>query len=367
MMRLWMLVPLVLLAGCGGGAVERESQAPAPVRIAAESVATVQQGTIRTGPLISGELTAEREATVRAQVGGSIVEAAADEGEHVRKGALLARIEARDLQAAAVSARVAVDGAEHTLEVAQRQAARTAALVEAGALARQDLETARSGVAAAQSELASARAQLASARQSLADTKVTSPIAGVVSRRSVSVGDVVSPGAALYTVIDPSSMRLSAFVPSERIGQLHVGDPVEFAVSGYQDRSFVGRVQRINPAADPTTRQVPIIVTIPNADGRLIAGLYAQGRVNTESQTGLVVPLAAVDRSGPSPFVTRVGGGRTERVGVTLGLEDPETERVVVGGGLQPGDLVLLGAARTVMPDTPVTIVPPAPAGSAAR
>ena len=137
-------------AACAGNeAKEASSAAPEPIRIGPESVAVVKEEELRTGPIISGQLSAEREATVRAQVGGSIVQTTLDEGQAVSKGAVLARIEARDLNDAVTSAQVGVRSAEAALALAQSEAQRTETLVKGGALATRDLEAALNAVATA--------------------------------------------------------------------------------------------------------------------------------------------------------------------------------------------------------------------------
>jgi membrane fusion protein (multidrug efflux system) len=337
----------VLAGGCGSNEAKEQPSAPAPIQVGKESVATVKSEELRTGPIISGQLSAEREATVRAEVGGAVVLTAVDEGETVRNGAVLARIEARDLNDAVVSAKVAVQSAEAALKLAQS---------EGGALAQRDLENALNAVATAQSQLAAARARLSSADAQLADTVVRAPIAGAVSDKAVNTGDIVTPGTALYTIIDPSSMRLEASVPSDAVGALRPGVPVEFTVRGYGEQKFSGRIERISPAADPVTRQVQIFASIPNASGRLIAGLFAEGRVETEVRRGLVVPGTAVDETLGAPAVTRVRDGKAERVEVKLGIRDRDTERVEIVSGLSEGDVLLIGAARTVTAGTPVSI-----------
>lgn len=350
----------LVVAGCGGDdkAAEAPAAAPPAVQIGAESVSTARLEEIRTGPAISGQLSAATQATVRAEVGGSLLRLTAQEGETVRKGQVLAEISARDLRDAVSSADVAVSSAETALKTTQTEAERTARLVEGGALAQRDLDTSRNAVANAESQLAAARARAASARSQLGDTVVRAPIDGVVSARPANSGDVVSTGTPLYTIIDPSSMRLEASVPSDQIGGLKVGAPVAFSVRGYDD-SFTGTIERISPAADPATRQVPIFVSIPNTGGRLIAGLYAEGRIETTARRALVVPGTAVDTTSASPTITRVVGGKAERVTVTLGLRDRDSERVEVTSGLADGDVVLIGAARGVTPGTPVTIERP--------
>jgi RND family efflux transporter MFP subunit len=329
--------------------------APAGVQVGQENVVTVKQGTIVTGPMISGELRPQREATVRAQLGGTMEAVNAVEGQPVRRGAVRGRIDAPTLDDTGRSAASAVTAAENQLAVARREAARTAQLVEAGALAARDLDLARSNVTATEAQLADARARLGTAQSQISDAILRAPLDGVVADRAVNTGDVVSPGTALFTVIDPSSMRLEASVPSEELGSLKVGATVLFQVRGYP-QPFEGRIERISPAADPATRQVPIFVAIPNQGGRLVAGLFAEGRVVTATGTGLVVPSNAVNTAGGSPWVLRASGGRTEKVTVTIGLVDPRTEQTQIVGGVSEGDVLLRGAAQGITPGTPVTV-----------
>jgi RND family efflux transporter MFP subunit len=343
-----------VIAGCTTVA-EKPPAAPPAVRVGAENVVTVSRGTIVIGPIISGELRAEREATVRAEIGGSMTQVNVREGQAVGRGTLLGRIEMRTLDEARQSALSAVRNAENQLAVAQRELERTDTLVKAGALAARDLDVARQNVTAAEAQLADAKARLASADRQLADTVLRAPINGIIANRPVNTGDVVGVGAELFTIIDPSSMRLEASVPSDDLSHLRVGATVEFTVRGYE-QPFQGRISMIAPRADPVTRQVPIYVSIPNVGGRLVAGLFAEGRVVSQSAEGLVVPLTAVNTTTGSPWVLRANGGKTERVEVRLGLQDPRTERVQVVSGLMEGDVLLRGAAQGITPGTPVSL-----------
>ena len=328
---------------------------PAAVRVGSENVVAVTRDAIVIGPAVSGEIRAERDATVRAEIGGSMTQVSVEEGQAVRRGDLLGRIETRTLDDVRQSATSAVRSAENQLAVARREVERTEMLVKAGALAARDLDVARNTVTAAEAQLADARSRLASAERQLGDTVLRAPIGGIISSRAVNAGDVVSIGTELFTIIDPSSMRLEASVPSDDLSRLKVGATVEFTVRGY-DQRFEGRIQRIAPQADATTRQVPIYVSIPNVGGRLVAGLFAEGRVVTERAEGLVVPVNAVNTADATPWVLRVTDGKTERVEVTLGLRDPRTERVQVASGLKEGDTLLRGAAQGMTPGTPVTV-----------
>jgi len=360
-----MLAPLVMavaLTGCGAEAEKAVDEPAAPssvVQIGQENVVRAVRGTIEVGPIVSGELRAQREATVRAELGGSMLQVAAEEGQAVARGALLGRIETRTLDDARRSAQSAVRSAENQLGVAQRETERTEKLVNAGALAARDLDVARNTVTTAEAQLADAKSRLASAERQLEDAVVRAPIAGIVSNRAVNAGDVVGIGDELFTIIDPSSMRLEAAVPSDDLRVLKVGVPVRFTVRGY-DQMFDGRIERIAPQADPGTRQVPIYVAIPNVGGRLVAGLFAEGRVLSQSASGVVVPTNAVNMSGAKPWVLRVNQGKTERVELTLGLRDSRTEQVEVTSGLSDGDVLLRGASQGITPGTAVQVSLPA-------
>jgi membrane fusion protein (multidrug efflux system) len=321
-------------------------------------VIVVKSGQIVAGPIISGDLRPEREAVLRAQLGGSMLEVRVKEGQAVREGAVLGRIEARTLEDTSRSAQSAVHSAETQLQVAQREADRTQQLVTAGALAAREVDLSRNTVTSSEAQLADARARLVTAQKQLDDAIVRSPITGVVSRRTVNAGDIVTMGAELFTVVDPSSMRLEASVPSESLPELRIGAKVAFSVRGYE-QPFEGRIERIAPQTDAATRQLPIYVSIPNTAGRLVGGLFAEGRVVTDSATGIVVPANAINTTGPMPWAARVVNNKVERVNVTLGLRDPRTERLQIVSGLNAGDTLLRGAAQGIAPGTQVQVSVP--------
>ena len=270
---------------------------------------------------------------------------------------MLARIEDQALGDAYKSAQSAVKSAEQALGVAEREAARTETLVKGGALAERELDVARNAVTAAQAQLEDARSRVAAAGKQLANLTIRSPLDGVVAKRLANAGDVVAPGTELYHVIDPRSMQLEAAVPSEALSVIKAGLPVQFEVRGYPGQPFSGRIERISPAADPVTRQVSIFVTIPNVGGRLVAGLFAEGRVSQQARRALVVPLTAVNTSDPkAPWVLRVAGGKAERVTVTVGLRDDQTERIEISSGVKEGDRLLVGPAQAITPGTPLEL-----------
>jgi membrane fusion protein, multidrug efflux system len=358
-MRIRLAVIMIALAACKQGAEQAPPTAnEAPViKLAPEDYIVVSRGEIQTGPRISGTLQAAKRAVVRAETQGSVVAIGPELGQVVKTGDLLARVEAKALGDVTTSARSGVAAAQAQYELAQREVQRTEALVKGGAIAQRELDRARSQLTAAQAGVTQAKAQLSSSQSQLGDATVRSPIAGVVSRRTVSAGDVVSPGAELYEIIEPSTMRLDASVASDDLSLIAPGKEVAFEVRGYPGQKFAGTISRVAPAADPVTRQIQVLVDIPNPGGKLVAGLYAEGRVSVEKREGIIVPLGAIDTSGDQPSVLRVRNGVVERATVALGVRDERAEVVEVTNGLAAGDvLVLTRALKNVAPGAKVAV-----------
>lgn len=348
----WLLI--VLVVGCKK---PEEKKGPSgPVAVAAADVAVVSRAAIQSGPRIAGSLEARERAVMRAEVGGSVVAMKAEIGDVVKRGALLARIEDNTLRDALRSAQLGVTSAQADLDAYRKQQERTQKLVEGGALAQRDLEAATTQSTASEARLEAARASYAQARERLGWANVTSPINGVVSERGVAQGDVVQTGAVLFTVIDPSSMRLKASVSSEQLGAVSIGAPVTFSVRGYPDQSFSGTIERIAPAADEVTRQVPIWISIPNPENKLVAGLFAEGRVSSQAHEALVIPVGAVSLVSTPAQVKRIVNGTVEEVSVHVGLRDELAQTIEVLDGLADGDLVLRGAAAQLIAGTAVQV-----------
>lgn len=332
---------------------------PGPVEIAPENVAIARRTTIETGPYISGALQPRQEAVLRAELAAQVTATYAEKGDAVAAGQLLARLDAAELRDALVSARRAVATAEQTAAFARTNVRRAEVLFEAGGIALRDVESARLELANAEARLAEARTALAQVEERLSDTEIRAPFDGRIAERHVGAGDVVQPGMDLYTVIDPTTMRLEAQLPADALGAARVGAPVRFRVRGYPELTFDGTVSRVGPAADSATRQVEVVVTIPNAEGGLVARLFADGRIESQTREGIVIPEDAVDESGAGPSVLVVRQGRAVRVDVVLGLRDERTAVVEVTAGLIEGDTVLVGTARAVTVGTPVVVQGP--------
>jgi RND family efflux transporter MFP subunit len=179
------------------------------------------------------------------------------------------------------------------------------------------------------------------ARQQLQRTEVRAPFDGIVSDRKVSAGDTAQVGKELVKVIDPASMRFEGLVSADNIGAVRPGQAVSFRVNGYPDQAFTGKVRRINPAANATTRQVEVLVDFTGDKQPRLAGLYAEGHIETSSAESLTLPATALVREGDKALAWQVQGGKIRKVTLALGEREPRTGDFVIREGLAAGDLVI--------------------------
>jgi len=349
--------------GCGRNAAAEAVPATPVVTLLAEDIATVERRDMSHGPVISGTLMARRRATVRAEVGGSLTAVYADRGVAVAEGAPLLRIDGRALVDAQVAAASDVRTEEDALAIVERRLTRSEALLAGGAISADEVDDARQALTSAEAKLAASRARLSAANDALAHTLVRAPFAGIVSARPVNAGDIIESGNMLFELLDPTTMYVEGSVPSAELGSVHVGAPVALSVSGYSDRTFLGRIERVNPSADPTTRQVPLFVAIANGDGALVAGLFAEGRVGTNAGPTLLATDAAVDRTGTASVV-RFSAGRLERRAVQTGARDRNGTFVEIRSGITLGDTVVLGVSRSLPTGTAARVARPSMAST---
>lgn len=358
------VLPLVafalIVSACAkkGDATTTATVAPTQT-IGPENIAVARTDTLRSGPPISGTLVAERDARIRSELAGAVQQTYVESGQRVDAGTVMARIDDAAVRDAEMSAKSALTQALVAAEQAARELQRAKTLLAAGAIAERDVEAAERGNLIAQSALADVKARLASAEKSMRNTVIRAPFAGVVSEKTVSPGDIVSPGTALFTVIDPRSLRLEASVPTSALSDVRVGAPVTFTVNGFEDRTLLGRITRVSPTVDPQTKQVRLMASVPNAKGLLVAGLFVEGRVAAEKRVGVMVPEQAIDQTAMRPYVVRLKGGKVERIDVELGVRDEAASAFEVRSGIASGDTVLLGAARGITLGSSVVVSSP--------
>ena len=369
---LTLLALACLLAACKpGGADTAKAGASAanspPLLISAEDVVTIRNNALASGPPITGTIQPERRADVRAEVSATVLEVAKENGDAVKRGDLLVRLDDMSIRDALASAEATSRSAAQALEQASRQLERVKTLRGSGMASAQALDDAEVRRNGAQSDLEAAKARAVLARQQMERTHVRAPFDGVVSERKVSSGDTASPGKELLKVIDPSSMRFEGLVSADHIGIVKAGQPVTFRVNGYGEQDFQGKVRRVNPAANPTTRQVEVLVDFTGKNQPRLAGLYAEGRVETETNSSLTIPATAIVRDGDAASTWRLQDNKVKKVRVGLGDRDARTGDFVVKNGLAEGDKVIRYPSAMLKDGQPVQASNPTPTSMASE
>lgn len=340
---LTLLLSLLLIA-CNKPVTDNKDAASQTLLLAAEDLLTVQSNSLALGPAITGTVQPARRADLRAEVSTVVMQVLKENGDPVRRGELLVRLDETAIRDSQTSADESVRAATQSLEQTERQLQRLTKLRESGMASTQQLEDTETRRNNATSELAAAKSRQAQARQQMLRTEVRAPFDGIVSDRKASVGDTAQVGKELLKVIDPNSMRFEGFVSADMVGQLRGEQPVSFRINGYGDTEFSGTIMRISPAANPLTRQVEVLVGINQHAAHktrpLLSGLYAEGRIIAGSNA-ITLPAASVQREGDKAYAWRVAGSELKKVALVLGPRDPRRGEYVVREGLAAGEKIL--------------------------
>jgi RND family efflux transporter MFP subunit len=344
--RRWPLILIVValaLPGCAKPAQEEGAAVDVPT-IVAEVGAIARQDLVER-LIVRGTITAVPNEDVRisALVPGRVMMLKVAEGDAVTAGQVVAEIDPRPLEDQKRQAAAAVAQSKAALENAKLNLERTDRLFKRGIAAGKEVEDARAQQAAAEAGVETALALLDTADRELSRAKVTSPIAGSVVKRLVSVGEQVDGTAAqpLLEVANLDVLELAANVPSEHLAAVHAGQAVEIVSDAYRDQTFPGRVIAIAPAVDPATNTALTRIAITNTGHLLKIGMYAQARVGIGERKGaLTVPPSAIQKNEEGQTAVYVVTGDTaQRTVVTVGLETPDAVEIL--SGVSEGQAVL--------------------------
>lgn len=368
---------LALLAVALGAAVvgwmkHRATPAPsapaaatAPVTPAAIEFAPTDLITLAPGPLsraipITGTLRPLSQTLVKAKVAGELQELRVREGETVRKGQLLGRIDLAEYQVRVTERQAQLGAAESQVAQARRTLDNSLALQAKNFISQSALDTARSGWEVAVGNRDAAAALLALARKALSDAALTAPIDGVVAERFAQPGEKLPVDGRVLSIVDLSRMEIEAPVPASDIGRVQLGQAVELSIEGVTARQ-VGRISRIAPGTQTGTRSVPVYIALDNRDPAVRAGLFAQGRLTVDTRTGVIsVPAAAIRDAGARTFVYLISQDQLVEREVKTGLRDdshPGGDRIEIVSGLSAGDRIVGSNLGRLRPGSPVRVV----------
>jgi RND family efflux transporter MFP subunit len=284
---------------------------------------------------LTGALVADRESNVAANVAGKVISLPVDRGSPVREGAVLALLDKRSADISSREAAANVELARANAELARTNCARADGLLQSGAIGQAEYERTRSACDTSLSSLAAADARRDAALKSLGDAVIRAPFAGIVSERSIDVGEYVQAQTQVVHLVATDPLRLRLNVPEQMVGQVQQGMLVELQVSAYPDVWWKGTLRYVSAALREQTRDLLIEALVPNPEQKLRPGMFAVARLILPKAPATSVPEASlrVDGEFARIFVAR-HGVLEERI-VELGVHDQpwvEIRRGVASG-----------------------------------
>ena len=331
-------------------------------------VALVEMRELQRTLILSGSLSPLTQSTVRSKVPGEVQKMLVREGDRVAEGQVIATIDTADLKARVDAQVAALEESRAKAGLAQKNRENNQQLLRQNFISQNAYDTTQSAYDAAAAAVKSADAQVRIAEKAMQDAVVRAPIGGVISRRMVNAGEKVGIDSPLFTVVDLSRMEIEAPAPASEIPSVKVGQVAQFRVDGFGDRVFEGRIERINPAADPGSRSITLYVSVANRDGVLKGGMFAKGNlILDKAPPAAVVPAGAVREEAGQAYVFTIENGKIARRAVTTGLR--EEGLVEVRSGLERGIPVVRARITDLKPGAPAILKTSAmatkPAGSA--
>lgn len=371
----WLLIGL-LIAGVGLGVMRalktRKDQQTAVAAASASKTQTVvelastdliraTQRELGQGVSVTGALKATHSAVIKARVAGELQGLTVREGDSVKAGQVLARIESVEYEARVNQAQRQAEAAKAQIDIARRQFDNNKALVDQGFISKTALDTSAATLDSAQASYKAALASTDVARKSLDDTVLRSPLSGTVAQRLAQPGERVGVDARILEVMDLQRLELEASVSASDAVSVRVGQRAQLTVEGMAAAGrgpLIAKVARINPSTQPGSRSVLIYLTLDSAEG-LRQGLYAEGRLGTGRVSAVTIPLTSVRTDKPAPYVQLLVNDKVVHrvVSITARGEAAGVNDLLVAlTGLTEGETVLAGSVGALREDTPVKL-----------
>ncbi len=354
----WWAVALLVALGVWGGlrlkhapttpaSAPKASQAPDGwIEVSGIDLLTLQEQVLGVGVPVSGTLRAAQSAWVKARVAGELQAFSLREGDSVKAGQIVGRIDPTEYERRLHQALEQAQAAQAQVDIARKQYDNNNALVQQGFISQTALDTSLYSLQAAQATLRAAQAGAEVARKSLDDSVLRAPISGQVSLRSSQNGERLAIDAKVVEIVDLQQLELEATFSPVDAGRVVVGQSARLQVEGIHD-SIVARVVRINPSVQTGSRNVLAYLQVSPATG-LRQGLFASGLIGTEQMRALALPITAVRTDQSVPYVQWVQEGTVRHAPVKVGARarlahQPDGEEWVHIEGLKAGSTVLAG------------------------
>lgn len=350
------------ITACSKKNADASATASGPAAVApARALAPADILTTRVTPVadllpFTANLNPLNSAEVAAEVEGRVLDVLVREGEVVKKGQLLARIDGEALRQNVLEMQAQLTNDEARLKLARLKRDKQRELYQQGFISKLAFDEIENDYQIREGELTARRSQLARAKKSLGETEVRAPMAGTVYARRTQPGEQASKNQKLFAIADLSVLEGSASIPARLVSRLQPGQQARFHVEG-QEGAFRGELVRINPVAASATRTFNAYIRVPNADGRLKAGQFAKGGlVLREVADAIALPQAAVQQADTaSPWLLLVQNGKLVKQPVKVVLRS-DTDRQFAVQGVSAGQTVLAAALLGMKPGDAVTL-----------
>jgi membrane fusion protein (multidrug efflux system) len=338
----------------GSTATANPARATAPVAV---EVVAARTGSVREVVESIGTARANEFVTITAKQAGNVDKINFTEGEHVRAGAVLIELEARERRADVDQARADLEQARAQRDEIKQRLDRSKQLKGTGNVTEARLDELESQLRAAESRIRASDAKLRAMDARLDDNRITAPFHGRVGMRQVSLGALVQPGTMVTTLDDVSRIKLDFAVPENFLGKLKPGLRVIARTPAFVNRPFEGIVSVIDSRVDPATRAVRVNAIFENPDDSLKPGMFLNVELAlAERQDAVIVPEEVLVAEGGRQYLFVVSEGRAERREVKVGQRF--TGEVEVAEGLRAGDLVVARGVQKVRHNQPVSARP---------
>jgi len=334
-----------LLKGPDGQAVAKAGKKPeVPLEFVPSEVVRPALARMPAQVEFSGPLVAPQTAVVRARAAGTLVALNAAEGDRLRAGQVIGRIDMAETSSRIAERSALLESARATLAQAERTHASNERLAAQQFISPIALDSSRAAVDTARAALNAAQASLVTTRVGLRDATLLAPIAGIVAKRHALPGEKVAVEQPVLTIVDLARLELAGSVGTHEVSRLAAGMPVEVRVEGVA-QPVAGRIARIAPAAEPGTRSIGVTIELANPGESLRAGQYALARATlADDRERLTLPVGAVGSTAGQDHVWLIEGGTLARRAVTVGRRDERQGRIELLQGVEPDSQVL--AAR---------------------
>ncbi|MEY2621545.1 MAG: hypothetical protein RIT26_1365, partial [Pseudomonadota bacterium] len=277
----------------------------------------LQEQTLAEGVPVSGSLRAVQAAWVKARVAGELQEFSVREGDAVRAGQVIGRIDPTEFERRLRQAQEQAEAARAQVDIAQKQYDNNAALVQQGFISKTALDTSLFSLQSAQASLRAAQAGADVARKSLEDSVLRAPIHGLVATRSSQNGERLAIDAKVVEIVDLSQLELEATLSPVDAARIRVGQSARLQVEG-MSAPATARVTRINPSVQMGSRNVLAYLQVMPQPG-MRQGLFVQGQIGANQTRALALPLTTVRTDQSTPYVQWVNNGVVQYAQVKLG------------------------------------------------